>query len=547
METVSKSCRTKSWPTPQDYNEAIQNPQVNLRDPSLRNSVAASSSLGLPRPVSGAFASVYQMNTAEKSWAIRCFLRNVQDQGYRYREIARQIADAKLRCLVDFDFQQEGVRVNDLWFPILKMEWVRGTTLERYIEENLQNRSKLVELQSEFLKVCNDLGQARICHGDLQHGNILIQEDGALRLVDYDGMYVPSMHGMHSNELGHRNYQHPARGAEHFGPTLDNFSMWVIYTSLSAILEDPSIYTRLGGGNDCLLFRKQDFDDIDGSVAFATLDQMSESVRCLSNSLKWLIRSKPLTSLPPGEKAPEGILVLTHRSVEAAQGDQPWYASALQNNNVDPRHRNSEERSASALRGLNWQDVLVPGHRKVPSRTKTGFGSSSIDSARTGTGSVWSRVESELRSSSVPRKLVRSRRPAAYEGEKLLLWDSWMMFLCFCSIQDWSKIGLGACAVSILVFIIQWLLNVERNLLIRGIPTTATITKSISDDSYGQKVFTLTYKFEVSNEMYTNSLKCSEEVYSTMSDGEQVTVLYSEKTPNRSVIYKLSRYRVRKE
>ena len=86
----------------------------------------------------------------------------------------------------------------------------------------------------------------------LQHGNIMVN-DGELYLVDYDGMFVPSMAGSSSNELGHRNYQHPRRSAETFGPHLDNFSAWVIYISLQAMVKDEWIYERLGSGDDCLL------------------------------------------------------------------------------------------------------------------------------------------------------------------------------------------------------------------------------------------------------------------------------------------------------
>ncbi|QLQ08322.1 MAG: hypothetical protein HZY76_21580 [Anaerolineae bacterium] len=47
-----------------------------------------------------------------------------------------------------------------------------------------------------------------IAHGDLQHGNVLVAAD-ELRLIDYDGMYVPPLSGRESHEIGHRNYQHP--------------------------------------------------------------------------------------------------------------------------------------------------------------------------------------------------------------------------------------------------------------------------------------------------------------------------------------------------
>jgi len=76
------------------------------------------------------------------------------------------------------------------------------------------------------------LKQAGIAHGDWQHANILIvREDGKqrLRLVDYDGMFVPPLQGKSCPELGHANYQHPNRKGADFNLTLDHFSSVLIY------------------------------------------------------------------------------------------------------------------------------------------------------------------------------------------------------------------------------------------------------------------------------------------------------------------------------
>ena len=60
------------------------------------------------------------------------------------------------------------------------------------------------------------LERAGIAHGDLQHGNIFVVDD-ELKLIDYDGMFVPRLAGCRSNELGIEHYQHPQRKEHHFG------------------------------------------------------------------------------------------------------------------------------------------------------------------------------------------------------------------------------------------------------------------------------------------------------------------------------------------
>jgi predicted Ser/Thr protein kinase len=137
------------------------------------------------------------------------------------------------------------------------------------------------------------LQQYGIAHGDLQHGNILVK-DAEMKLVDYDGMYVPRLRTFLSNELGHPNYQHPARSGKHFGPYLDNFSAWVIHTSLLCLSIDPSLWKKLSGGDDCLLFRRRDFEEPLSSAAFRQLeDHGSDQIKASAKLLRYLLMYPP--------------------------------------------------------------------------------------------------------------------------------------------------------------------------------------------------------------------------------------------------------------
>ncbi|MFX6258799.1 hypothetical protein ABTF80_22340, partial [Acinetobacter baumannii] len=73
LDKLNTEVKLSWWPSPQDYNEAIQAPQAYLRDTELRNGEAYTDALGLPRPVSGSFASVYRMHCTEKDYALRLF------------------------------------------------------------------------------------------------------------------------------------------------------------------------------------------------------------------------------------------------------------------------------------------------------------------------------------------------------------------------------------------------------------------------------------------------------------------------------------------
>ncbi|GAC1624984.1 MAG: hypothetical protein NVS4B2_03190 [Chloroflexota bacterium] len=277
-----------SWPTPQDYNEAIQTPAVSLTDAQLQRASPALTHLGLPRPITGNFASVYRMEAGARAWAVRCFWRDLPDTRERYALIGRHLESRREPCLVPFTFIPRGILVRGVWYPLIKMPWLEGQLLHEYVQSHHRDRSAISNLRSQWVDLVHDLHGLGISHGDLQHGNILVV-NGRLRLVDYDGMYVPALAGRESHEIGHSAYQHPARTARDFGPHLDRFSALVIYVSLLAVEVDPTVWDRFGG-EDGLLFQKSDFARPHASSVLSALgrhadgrlrDAVAVLVRCL--------------------------------------------------------------------------------------------------------------------------------------------------------------------------------------------------------------------------------------------------------------------------
>jgi hypothetical protein len=289
-----------SLPTDGDYQEAVQNPSRVFSDPDLKSGQPEliSQALPLPKARSGNFATVYRLNCGAQSWAVRCFTRAIHpDQKQRYTEISRHLEATKLRYAVGFTFIDKGIQVRSQWLPILKMEWLNGESLGSYIERNLRSPRALLALATKWVEMVRALRQAGIAHGDLQHGNVLIV-GGELRLIDYDGMFVPSLAGSTSHERGHDNYQHPQR-SDLFGPDLDNFSAWVVLISILALVRQPQLWDQFKGGDDCLLFRKRDFAEPEKSKVLLTLlnscDQGVQSLTALFRTLLYL----PADQVPP--------------------------------------------------------------------------------------------------------------------------------------------------------------------------------------------------------------------------------------------------------
>lgn len=285
------------WPTLQEFNEAIQNPTSCFSDPELKNGRPVLNKLGLPRVDSGAFGSVYRIRCEGRDYAVKCFSQEVRDQADRYRRISEYIVNDDLESTVAFEYLADGIRIGRNWYPMLKMEWVDGLSLSQYIERNLHDRLALEDLAGQFREMFSCLAVAGIAHGDLQHGNIIVLSNGRLRLVDYDGMFVPQLNGAMSNELGHRNYQHPQRAPRHFGPYLDNFAARIIETSVVALSEDPDLWQRLNGGDDCLLFRASDFKNPQAPVWNLLGQHRSESINNRARFIQSLLQV-PVEMIP---------------------------------------------------------------------------------------------------------------------------------------------------------------------------------------------------------------------------------------------------------
>ena len=308
------------WPSPSDYQDAVQNPQLVFADVELRDGTVVSDALGLPKPISGSFATVYQVDYRGRRHAVRCFLRHVPDIAQRYAAISAYLQQAALPATVEFSFLPQGIRLRGQWFPIVKMDWLEGSRLDVYVAQHLNDPHALLEITRQFLLLAQSLRQANIAHGDLQHGNLLVV-NRQLRLLDYDGMFVPTLSGHQSNELGQPNYQHPRRSARDYGPQLDNFSVWVIALSLLGLALDPDLrFGFAGGGGEALLLQHSDFvNPAQSKLLLAMQRSPNPTLRSLTQSFLPYLFVRDLNNVAPLE--PTALTAL--QTSNAAQVNLP--------------------------------------------------------------------------------------------------------------------------------------------------------------------------------------------------------------------------------
>src|SRR4051812_34773406 len=255
------------WPLSQDYNEAIQNPKYCFHDPELQGGQAATNAIGLPAPRSGNFADVYEVNcpSTGNKWAVKCFTREVAGLQERYSEISAHLKQVKLPFTVDFQYLADGIRVQGKWYPILKMRWVEGFLLNEFVRNAADKPATLEALGQIWTRMAKRLRETKVGHCDLQHGNVLLVPGGkgaslGVRLIDYDGMWVPALAKGRSGEVGHPAFQHPQRLREGtYNLEVDRFPLLAVATTLRCLTVGGKALWHKYDNGDNLLFREPDF------------------------------------------------------------------------------------------------------------------------------------------------------------------------------------------------------------------------------------------------------------------------------------------------
>ncbi len=320
------------WPSVTDFTGAIQNPSVCFEDSELAGGlVNLHPRRGTPLVYSGNFATVYPVTCGSRKYAVRCFTRQVNGQQVRYGHLSDYLRYTLPPTLVEFAFHEHGIRVRGEWFPIVKMEWVNGEPLNKYVRENLSSSTEMDRIVRRWRGAVGDLLSRNIAHNDLQHGNVMVQNDSSIRLVDYDGIFLPQYQGQASPEIGHQNFQHPQRTDADYAEHIDNFPAFVIYLSLLALAGDPGLWGRFNN-DDNLILKKSDYADPDNSECFQALKGSTDAtVRYLAGYLAECC-SMPVEQIPDLEsvlnRAPAASAVAPSPLVPAPSSPAPGGGSA---------------------------------------------------------------------------------------------------------------------------------------------------------------------------------------------------------------------------
>ena len=262
------------YPLISEYVKAIQYAGDNLEQLAYLTPVLDNH--GEPYRSSGAFAVVFKMldKRTGKYYALKCFTEEQQGRADAYRQIADELGMVDSPYIISVKYMEKELFVDSQCeedeFPVLLMDWVEGETMEAYISANYHNQSAMSMLCYRFGKMAAWLRSQSFAHGDVKPDNIIIRPDGSLSLVDYDGMFVPTMKGCKSPTIGTKNFCHPLRTMDDFDETIDDFSLASIALSLKAISMNSTLLDTFGA-SDRLLFSEKDYRTPSNSKVISAL------------------------------------------------------------------------------------------------------------------------------------------------------------------------------------------------------------------------------------------------------------------------------------
>ena len=276
------------FPNAEDYVRAVQEPRRVFLPPALKRAEFAVHPVWqIPMPASGNAAVVFKARVDGKDQAMRFFIREDASSRQRYTALGRYFVDHGLRdCVAGATWLDDAIRVNDATWPMVQMHWVDGRTLDAYVAYLIErgDLAALAGLAAAWRQLIDRLQKAEFAHGDLQHGNVLIDSSSALRLVDFDGSWIVQFRGESPpKETGHPNYQRTGR---EWGRWMDTFPGLVIYTALLGLSKNSGPWSTLSTGEN-ILFSQEDFAKPFRSKTWKYLSDIGDpEIDHLTNRLK---------------------------------------------------------------------------------------------------------------------------------------------------------------------------------------------------------------------------------------------------------------------
>ena len=288
-------------PTLPSIRTSIENNQSLVIDSFARQGIFRRDKRGRLVAYTGGFSVVYPFEYNNEVWAFRCWHADLGNLRGHFLTLSAALSKLNLPYFCSFTYIDEGIVVEGKKYPTTRMKWIDGKNLKEYICIHKNDKNKLKNLANNFVKMITTLHKYHISHGDLQHGNIMVDDNDNLFLIDYDSVYVPELQGEADIIKGLKGYQHPKRGDNLLAnEKVDYFSELIIYLSILAIAEKSSLVEKYQvEDSEQLLFSFENFKDLENSQVYVDLMQLGGLFPILLKILSDYLNEDDICNLEP--------------------------------------------------------------------------------------------------------------------------------------------------------------------------------------------------------------------------------------------------------
>lgn len=234
------------FPTISEYIDALKNPMENFKN--NKNLQMVLDKNGLPVFKRGKYGVVFKMTDGSHFFAVKCYLQEREGIDQRMVTLQKNLSWSfrENKYIVPFYYytNELSVNVSDQGianFSILTMDWIEGEPLDVYFRDHLDDPYERYSLAYRFSQLALWLrgGYHEFAHGDIKPSNILVNNDGQLVLIDYDGMYVSELKGKTALENGTEGFRLPNKTKDTFDESIDDYAIIVTLLSLLILAEKP--------------------------------------------------------------------------------------------------------------------------------------------------------------------------------------------------------------------------------------------------------------------------------------------------------------------
>lgn len=264
-----------------DYIEAIND--LRIIDPYIKEAEFKRDVDGSIISMQGREAIVFPLDIKGRKYALRC-LKNISiDDANQYvsdiNSIYTYLREKGITFFIDTKAIPNVFITPKGILPALLMNYCAGNALSTFLIDNLYDYDRLEKLLNRFVEICA-LNQANgIVHGDLHDGNLRIDDNADITIIDTDNICV-NPDSKVIDKGANRLWQHPQRfydGKLFVG--IDSFSEIILYINICCARYAPDLYMKfVSRGN-----------------IFSETDYVNPQKSCIMNELSEIPQLKQYT------------------------------------------------------------------------------------------------------------------------------------------------------------------------------------------------------------------------------------------------------------